>query len=322
MLNRNKYWKATLGIFADVLISKNVDYSGAGASAVADFPSFVANAVEGELAFFNADTNALLAGTAGAASTAKIFGAVKRDTYVEKTPVFTLATFNAKRIVYSAGVDQISKVTFANAVIPGNYYYVKIMETTPGYQPFPSWEYGVTAKAGEAIATTLQRIVDMINDKTNAINKNTDSVATASLTGTVITITAAAIGITFRIALSYSALNDLAATAGYTGVGTANAFWGNGTFEQVAELEFESDVYKGLGTQYPNHSMARPSDFGAPSVFATLGAQYNVYIISGVVVEASPTPLESHKQPRTIVLAVAANGAANADAQVKMILGL
>ena len=55
MLNKNKYWKSTLGTFAQVLIPKQVDYSGTGASSVADYEDFTLTAAEGEFAFFNAD---------------------------------------------------------------------------------------------------------------------------------------------------------------------------------------------------------------------------------------------------------------------------
>lgn len=326
MLDRNKYWKSTLGIFADVLIAKQVDYSGTGiATGVTDFPTFVSTAAEGEIACFNADTNALISGATTPATTVNLFFALKRDGNIEKTGTFQLAGgYTAKRVTYSAPVAQISKAVFG-AVVPtvGHYYSVKVIETTPGYQPFPSWEYGVTAKATDTTAAILlQRIVDLINDKTNVINKGTDSIVTATLSTTTIILTAASAGITFRLAFSYDSLNDNAATATYSGSGTANAYWGTGTYNQVAELEFESDVYKGLGTQYPGMQMARPSDFGAPTAFALPAATYNLYIIQGTASENSPTLVDRHTQPRNILLAIPSNGATNAEAEVKLILGL
>ena len=332
MLNKHKYWKSTLGVFADVLIAKQVDYSGTGAATgVTDFPTFVSTAAEGEFAFFNADTNALIAGTTSGSpaavtpvgSTTWIYGAVKRDGYVETTRKFRLSTATAKRVAYSAAVAQISKAVFSGTAVAGEYYSVKVLETTPGYQPFPSWEYGVVVKTGETLAQAAQRIVDLINDKTNVINKNTDSIVTATLSTTTISLTASTAGITFRLAFSPQAISTVGATATYTGSGTANAFWGNGTYDQVAELEFESNVYKGLTTQYPNQSFpARPEDFGEPTKFAVSGAQYSIYIIGAEATETSPTPVEKHHQPFTIILAIPSNGAANAEAEVKGILGL
>lgn len=323
MLNKHKYWKSTLGVFADVLIAKQVDYSGTGAAlGVTDFPTFVSTAVEGEFAFFNADTNALLP-SAAVGSTTWIYGAVKRDGYVETTRKFRLSNATAKRVVYAAAVAQLSKAAFTGTAVAGEYYSVKVLETTPGYQPFPSWEYGVVVKTAETLAQAAQRIVDLINDKTNVINKNTDSIVTATLAGTTISLTASTAGITFRLAFSAQAISTVAATATYTGAGTANAFWGNGTYDQIAELEFEANVYKGLTTQYPNQSFpARPEDFGEPTKFATAGVQYNVYIVTSEATETSPTPVEKHVQPFTIILAIPSNGAANAESEVKAILGL
>ena len=330
MLNKHKYWKSTLGVFADVLIAKQVDYSGTGAATgVTDYPTFVSTAVEGEFAFFNNDTLALVAGTTSgspaavtpAGSTVWLFGALKRDGYVERTRKFRLSEFEAKRMPYAAGVAQTSKAVFSGTAVAGEYYSVKVIETTPGYQQFPTWEYGVTVLSGESLATALGRLVAIINNKTNVINKDTDCIVTASLSTTTITLTAVGVGITFRLAFSRQAIETVAATATYSGSGTANAFWGNGTYDQVAELEFESNVYKGVTTQYPNQGTT-PADFGQPTAFATLGAQYSVYILQGNAREASPTPVEQHIQPVIIVLAIPSNGSANAEAEVKGILGL
>jgi hypothetical protein len=326
MLNKTKYWKSTLGIFADVLIAKQVDYSGTGAATgVTDFPTFVSTAAEGEFAFFNADTLALIAGTTSGSpaavtavgSTTWIFGALKRDGAVEKTGRFRLSSYTATRIPYAAAVAQVSTAAFSGTPTAGKYYSVKVIETTPGYQPFPSWEYGVTIKTGESMATALGRIRDLINDKTNVVNKDTDSIVTATLSSTTLTITATTGGPTFRLAFSYDALNDGSAVAAYT----TNAFWGNGTYAQVAELEKEANVYKGVTTQYPMQG-ANPEDFGQPTAFATSGVQYSTYIITGVATELSPTPVDQHQQPRNILLAIPSNGSANAEAEVKGILGL
>jgi len=326
MLNKNRYWKATLGIFADVLIAKQVDYSGTGAATgVTDFPTFVSTAVEGEFAFFNADTLALIAGTTSGSpaavtavgSTTWIFGALKRDGYVEKTLKFRASDYEYKRQAYSAPVAEVMTATFAGTAVAGSFYSVSVIETTPGYQAFPRWEYGVTVKASESLATALARITALINDQTNIINKGTDPIVTASLSGTVITITANAGGPTFRLSFSRAALEEVGAVAAQT----VAAFWGNGTYAQVAELEQEADVYKGVGTQYPDHSMANAADFGAPSVFATSGATYSIYILRGVKTEMSPTPVDQHQQPHTVILAIPSNGT-NAEAEVKGILGL
>lgn len=327
MLNKNRYWKSTLGQFADVLIAKQVDYSGTGAATgVTDYPTFVSTAAEGEFAFFNADTLALIAGTTSGSpaavtavgSTTWIFGAVKRNGYVEKTLKFRLSEYEAKRVAYSAAVAEVATAAFSGTAVAGSYYSVSVIETTPGYQAFPRWEYGVTVKTGESLATALARLLVIINDQTNVINKGTDPIVTATLSSTTLTFTANEGGPSFRLSFSRAALEEVNAVATVT----TSPFWGNGTYAQVAELEQEADVYKGVTTQYPDHSMANAADFGAPTVFATVGATYNIYLLRGTKGEMSPTPVDKHYQPHNIILVIPSNGAANPEAEVKGILGL
>jgi len=330
MLDRTKFFQSTLGRNADVLVAKQVDYSGTGASSISDFPTFVSSAAEGEFAFFNADTLALISGaTSGSpaavtpvGATVNIFGALKRDGAVEKTGVFNLTIGKATRNPYAAAVAQASKAVLTGTPVVGHTYSLKITETTPGYQQFPTWTYSYVAKTGDDAPAVATALAALVNDKTNIINKDTDPVLTsASVSTSTITLTAGIPGATFRIGFSSDALTDLAATATYTGSGTANAFYGNGTYNQVKWLEFESDTFKGVTTQYPMQG-ARPEDYGQPSVFAASGVQYSIYVIVFEASEYSPTPKDKHFKKRTIVLAIPSNGSANAEAEVKGILGL
>lgn len=330
MLNKTKYWKSLLGTFADVLITKQVDYAGTGTSTSGtDFKTFVANAVEGEFGFFDFDTLLVVSGVsvppiAAAPLTQKIFGAVKRNGYIEKTRPFKVGELVSKRRTpFAAATAQQSTTTFVGTPVVGKRYGVKIIETTPGNQPFPTWEYAVIAVTGDTSTTIANKIAALIVDQTNLINKNTDPVVTsASNAAAVLTITAALAGSTFKIAWSKDTLTDLAPVAAYTGGGTALGYFGSGTYDQIAELEQESDVYKAVGTQYPATPSANSSDFGAPTPFATVGVQYNLYILEGYQLEPSPTPFEQHRQHFRIILAVTNNGAAKSEEEVKAILGL
>lgn len=320
MLNRNKFWKATLGIFAEVLIAKQVDYAGTGASTVTDFPTFVTAALDGEFAFFNYDTLALIPQTTPTILTSSlyVFAALKRDGAVERTNKFRLQDYTFTRSVFAAALAQVSTATISGSPVAGHYYAVKILETTPGYQAFPRWEYGYTAVTGDTVTIVMTKIAALITDKTNAINKDTDPViGTGTNSAGVLTLTAAVAGATFRVAFSSDALNDLAAVTAVT----TNAFYGNGTYDQVLELENESNVYKGVTTNYPE-SGSVPSEYGAPVSFVATGIQYNIYIGRGIATESSPTPVEQHMQPRTLIFAIPGNGSANAEAEVKGALGL
>jgi hypothetical protein len=331
MLNTNKYWKSLLGTFAEVLIAKPVDYAGTGSSAATGgtLADFVTNAVEGEFAFVNAETNAIISGAPtgspaaipAVASSTWIYAVVKRDGQIEKTNKFRLADYSAKKANYAAPVLQASKAVFSGSAVAGKELGVKILETTPGNQPFPTWYYSVVIKTGESLATALGRLVAIVNDNANVINKDTDPIVTAALSSTTITFTAKTAGVTFRIAFSSDALELFGAAAEYTGSGTAAASYGNGTFEQVKELEQVSDVLKGVTTQYPLQG-ANPEDFGKPSVFAQAGTQYAIFYLAGEKGEYSPTPVEKHIEKHQIILAIPSNGAANANAEVTAILGL
>jgi hypothetical protein len=328
MLNKHKYWKSLLGTSADILIAKQVDYAGTGAAATTaggSIEDFRTNAVEGEIGIFDADLNTGITGvTSGSpaavqpVSTSKwLYAVVKRDGNLEFTNRFRLSDYKASRAAYAVGVAQISTAAFSGSLVAGSDYGVRVIETTPGNQPFPTWYYNVTPKSGETLAQLLQRIVDRINDASDIVNKNTDPIVTATLGSTTITLTAKDKGVTFRLAFSPAAISDLAAVAAY---GTA-AFWGNGTYEQVAELEKYADVLKGVTTNYPGAG-TNPEDFGKPTVFAASGVQYSIYYLVGTKTEFSPTPVDQHQFKHQIILAIPSNGSANAEAEIKGILGL
>lgn len=386
MLNKNKYWKTLLGTFAEALIGKQVAYTDS-----TTYEGFVADAVEGEVGIFNADTGAVL--TAAAGSSVWIFVAVKRDGQVESTNKFRLQDYTAKRAAYSAAVKQVSTVSFSGTPVSGEDYAVKILETTPGYQQFPTWYYSYVAKKNDTVTDVAREIAKVINDSDSLTNKNTDpvvsatntygsiasaavdaggtgyttaptvtitgdgegatataTVASGAVTGITITnggsgytqatisfsggggtgatatatisadgaltITAKDFGPTFRVAFSRDALDTLSGSVVYT----TGASWGNGTYEQVAELERETDVYKGVTTNYPMQG-ANPEDYGKPSTFAASGVQYSIYYIAGTKTERSPTPLDQHQHLHQVILAIPSNGT-NPDTSVKTVLGL
>jgi len=233
MLNKNKFWKSLLGQFAEIIVAKDVAYT-----TDATFDLFVANAVDGEIAIVNADTKAVVAAAGPAiAATDRVFVALKRDGQVETTNPFTKDMLTASRVAYSAPVVQASTITLTGAPVAGKEYGLRVIETTAGYQPFPSWYYSVIAKTGETLAQLGARLVALVNDTTNVTNKNTDPIVTAAYNAGVITFTATSAGPSFRLAASEFVLSDLAGVFAYTGAGTATPFWGNGSGLQTIELE-------------------------------------------------------------------------------------
>jgi hypothetical protein len=316
MVQKNKYWKTLAGFFFEALVGKAVAYT-----TQATYTLFVANAAEGEIGIYNADTFALYDGLSAAGASDNIFVALKRDGNVEKTMKFSNATYTKKRIASAAAVAQISDVVTIGTPVAGQEYAVKIIETTIGSQPYPSWYYSYVATASDTLTTIATKIRDLINDTTNVINKDTDPIVTAALTATDDIRLTAKNNATFRIAFSHDAF-ALGWTSNYTEAGTANNSFGNGTYAQVAELEEQALIYKGVTTNYPGteSSAANASDFGKPTAFATVGVSYNIYFISGDKTENSPTPKEKHFQAHSIILAIPT--ASGPETAVKAILGL
>jgi hypothetical protein len=235
-----------------------------------------------------------------------------------------VGTHIAKRTAYAAAVAQLSKATLAGTVVVGKEYGVKVIETTPGYQPFPSWSYTVVAKTGDTQTTLAAAIVALINDTTNLINKDSDPIVTATNAAGVISLTAKDVNTTFRIAFTADAIADLAATATYTGAGTASSFIGSGTPASIIELEKVGNILKGVTTNIGSPTGATPSDFGAPTAFASTANQYSLYFFTGEKTETSPTPIEKHVTKHYVILAIPSNGidATNPDLEVKTIFGL
>lgn len=315
MLNKNKFWKSLLGQFAEIIVAKNVAYTDD-----ATFDLFVANAVDGEIGVVYADTKAVVAAAGPAiAATDRVFIALKRDGQVETTNVFTKNMLTASRIAYAAPVAQASTLTLTGAPVAGKEYGVRVIETTAGYQPFPNWYYSVVAKTGETLAQLGARIVALVNDTTNIINKNTDPIVTAAYNAGVITFTATSAGPSFRLGASAQVLSDLAGVFAYTGAGTAAPFWGSGSGAQVVELEKVAAVNKGITHNYPNQG-THVSDFGYPTAMASAALNYNVYTFIGTKSEMSPTPADQHQYKAHVIVAIPTAG--GPEVAVKLIFGL
>lgn len=313
-MQKNKFWKSTPGQNFESLVAAAVAYT-----AVADFPTFVASGAEGAIGLFNASTLALLPAAAAAAAGTEIIVALKRDGNVE-TFKFILGDASVKLVqsAFAAATNQVSIVTLTGTPVAGKEYGIKIIETTPGYQPFPSWLYTIIAVTGDTVTTVANKLVAKINDLTSAVNKGTDVIVTASNVAGVITLTASsALGntipgaITFKIGLTADTLNDLAPTGAiaYTGAGTQAAFQGSGTGQYVQELEKYGNIFKGVTTFLGNTNLgATGADFGQPTAFASAALNYVLYQVTQENIERSPTPVERHFHKKTFILAVPTAG--------------
>lgn len=151
-----------------------------------DLKSFVTSAANGALGVYWADTNLeVLPGSTGlsANATRKFLYAYKTyDGNTITTTGILAGTRQYRSSAYSAGAVDIWTEDFtAGTYTAGQLLRVKIIDKTPNQLPYPNWTYEVPCTG--TIATDLATIRDLINAETQ------DPVATASVTGSVLTIT-------------------------------------------------------------------------------------------------------------------------------------
>jgi hypothetical protein len=309
---KNAYWKALLGTNAEVLVTK----AGIEYTVHADYFTFVSSAAEGEFgAFANTAAKLLIPGNAAVADNVEFFWAVKRDSQVEKSSPITINSVKQTKIAYVAPVKQVTTVTQTGTITAGDVYAVRIMETTPGHQPFPTWYYEVTARAGETLAACITRLVALINDTASVANKDRDLIVTAAVATTDdFTLTAQEYGVSFRVQTIFTSTTCFSSIA-YT---TAMKL-GSGSSAQVRQLQDHGDVYKGVTTNYPNQG-ANPADFGKPTDLIVDADTFTIYTFTGYRSEASRTPHNVWQKQHNIILCVAITSATNPLAEIDAII--
>lgn len=199
----NRYGRNTLGIRGRFLILKAVAYT-----AQADYKSFVASAVDGELGIFE-DTAAMLVvpNNALLSVTKKVFIAMKRsatEESIEKIDVFRVTDFKVTYTAYVAPVKQVTTVVLgeggtASAVIQDLTYTSK----NPGTAANAITVTNVVAGNSTALSVTVSGNDITINIATNGGGAAT---STATQVKTAYDLVAAA------VALASVAITGTAAT--------------------------------------------------------------------------------------------------------------
>lgn len=310
----NRFWKTTLGQRAQVFIPTQLEYT-----VHADYKTFVASAVNGEFGIYNADTFALIPGSVTpSVDTTRFILALKRGGRIFISSPF-LRGVKKTRTAYAAPVQEVHTFTGnGTAPVVGDYYEVKIIDQTPGQQPYPSYTYNHTVKTGDTL--TLDAICVIlrakINDAASFQNKDRDLIVTAAGAADDITFTAKNVGDTFKVILR----NKLA-TSG-TVARTTPCGIGVGYYEHVKLLEALGDIYWGLTTTDAVSQYATPADFGTPNSHVAVGIQYNIYNFSFTNEERIQGPAKFWKYPMNIIVAMPSNGAANPEAEIKYAFGL
>lgn len=290
--------KTTIGINAQVLIGKGVAYT-----TDADYETFVANAVDGEIGIFLASDNSLV--NAAVDDGTEVYAAVKIGDQFRKSTTFKKGD-NIRKIAYEAPVKQVSHignngVNGAIDVTPeaGAAYTVAIIETTPGYEPYPRWSYTVTAGASETVSTLIDKLVARINDDTvpeNGYNPRLVTAAKVSTNG--ISLTAIENGVHFEVVVRDG-------LAGQQVRKTTLFNPGAGTPEWVTQLEKEGNTFAGVTT----YNARFAEDYGQPVSAVNPAVGYNTYFINNLkTAKSKGKPNKMDTEYSNIIIAVPSSG--------------
>lgn len=166
-----KFSRKTKGANAQVFVAK-----GIAITTDATLKDFIANAPLGEVGVFDGNealhTNAIT-------SAEEFFFVVKTTEGIRRSQKFKLAELTASKKTYVAPVKQISAIGWNRTsgacnhatLAAGQIFGVKIMETTEGYDPFPSWNFEYYTKANDTILDVLIKLAAKINDDSAPENK-------------------------------------------------------------------------------------------------------------------------------------------------------
>jgi len=196
----------------------------------------------------------------------------------------------------------------------GTYGEIVIIETTPGLEPLPRWEYSLEALANETFGDFVRRLVAKINSATSAENVGKTLIVTAAnVTGNDITLTAIDYNSHFTVAL-----RGVFADAGSSFAVTTQFKFGSGTPEQALIAEKYGDYRKGIGHEYPEQAMAVAADFGVPTSFVSTSNTYNIYKVEWSAEDQTRT-LGKEFRKNYIFVYVPSNGT-NPDSEIDTII--
>lgn len=295
---KTRFYKRTKGFNAEVIVGNTAAYT-----TDSTYADFVANAVNGEIGVYNATTNALIAANANMAEGTRVFIAQKRGSEIHKTTPFVFTKNTVTKTAYIAPVKQVTTISLANYTpVAGDEVAIKVIETTPGHEQFPSITYNYTVKTGDTGATIATAFRALINNANSPENRDGRKFVTASGATTNVVLTADYFGSSFRVATPGALYGAIA-----TPTLTTPFKSGSGAADQVAAIEIEGLIYEGVTTQYPGDGLS-PLDFGTPNTFAADGATYDIYNFTPVKNEKSPTPVNQHHHYWNAIVAIPSSG--------------
>lgn len=284
-MEKNRYYKTTVGV-------DQLSFVGISTyTAQATLEDFQATAAEGEIGIYNEVTGALLPGGAAIPLDTPVIVALKRGGATETSTPFSGRKSRVQKIAYEAAVKQVTTLTFQGtspALAAGDIWAITIHETTPGNQPFPTFQFSYVAKAADTLTTILAALAAQINNVTLPQNSGGDQIATATSTATTLVLTAKDFNRHFKVSIRQAAWDHLVSNVQTTGFKS-----GSGVPAQVLLYDAESNVKKGVTTNYPINGV--PSEYGLPNNLVDPAGTYTTYSIVNIQEEdQSGTPVDRH----------------------------
>jgi hypothetical protein len=170
---QKRFTRKTKGYNAQVFVAKAIDITTDATLAL-----FIANAPLGEIGVYDG-SNAIHSDAI--TSTEEFFFVMKTTEGIKRTPTYRKADLvSARKSAYVAPVDQVTCVGWNRTGYATNHetiaarqnFGLKIMETTEGYDPYPTWNFEYTTKTNDTILDVLINLAKKINDDNGAENKN------------------------------------------------------------------------------------------------------------------------------------------------------
>lgn len=261
-----------------------------------------------------------------ATATASQVAAIVNSTGATNALVRAFVSGTGSTVEVAAGSTAATGGSAAATITPGNVYNLAILETTPGYQPYPTWSYQYVAVAGDTEDVVMTKLAAKFNSTTSVDNRDRDLIVTAAYASGVMTLTAIYFGSTFNVlfpGLQFPALlTDNALPSIAVTFVSVPCHAGSGAADQARLFQQAGDEYKGVTTQYPLQG-AQPADYGQPDDFVALNVVKNFDIFSFSITSTENSKTFLHKQSWTQNLfVIVPTSGTTPTAQIKNIFGL
>lgn len=304
MALKNRFTKGTKGYNGEVFVIPAV-----AASAVADIKAFSeATTPIGQLAVFDANTHARIAVAltegqefyiAQRRTSANSTGAIE----IKRSSPYIYTKKGVFAVDYVAPVKEVKTVTLPGYTPKqGDEITIKVIETADQSHVPPTFSFTYKVKAADTLQKIYEGLRDAVLKHPEAVGIGDDLFVTATAGAGGLVLTHKFDQASFRVATPGLAF-DYAVVAN-----TTPAVYGSGFYDEVAQLEFEGEVFDGVTTQYPGDGLV-PSDFGTTARFAAEGVNYAKIQLNSYKNEYSPTPVNQHHHLKHLVLVPVQDGA-------------